>query len=675
MAIPGEEDKTELHSAAGDSYPCLEVLSGPSGEGGGGRFSVKPGKNFIGRARENDIVLGDTSVSRRHALLELEPEGAKITDLGSRNGIRVGLGKIQQATMLAHKARLKIGAYQFRYLMEPAEAAGAEDKQGFLPQDTDAVSGLSEMAAEIPSVSVDEELIRRLQSTPANNRRLVLRILLASALIVTLATGGHRAWKYFHQDRSKGHKVAVKEKEGSLGSVGGSLSAEKSPSPSTNEGAQPVFLDFQSSPIPAQIFFSGDSIGLTPFRTSVNLNAGRWYEARAVFQLPEVGEVVEEKVQFSPPAGASVVPVNFAGRIGIFKIMSLPRDAQIYLEGYFEKDPYRAKPVKFSEIIFGKPLYVPYGRYVIELRKSRQVADSQTFLDEVVYRREFVIHAEQTAYAVDVKDEDLATFPVQVTSIPPAAKVFIDDKEVGMTPYSGTFPVGEHVLRLLHEGYFDYIQAVKMSVNMPYVSEITLRTSLAGELINKADALVRDERFVEALPILVDAYSKNPSPRETAQISYLVGLCYLRQKALPQAEEYFNKSMQNPDFVYPGRLGLSGVAFEKGDSIKSLQLLIEVLVGAEDPRVRSDAASLFQRISPLKSVIYLTSEPAGARVFVNTTEVDQITPLILHDLGVGSYRVVFRKEGYEDTEIRLNLGVSEFRPVVAKMRRIGSPKP
>ena len=46
--------------------------------------------------------------------------------------------------------------------------------------------------------------------------------------------------------------------------------------------------------------------------------------------------------------------------------------------------------------------------------------------------------------------------------------------------------------------------------------------------------------------------------------------------------------------------------------------------------------------------------------------------MILLDLGVGSYRIQFRKEGYEETEIKMNLGVSEFRPVVAKLKRTGS---
>jgi tetratricopeptide (TPR) repeat protein len=363
------------------------------------------------------------------------------------------------------------------------------------------------------------------------------------------------------------------------------------------------------------------------------------------------------------------MPINFAGKIGIFKVANLPRDAQLYLEGYFEKDPYRAKPIKFAEIVFGKPIYVPFGRYILELRKNRQLGQSQTFLDEVVYRREFNLNATQTTYTVDVKDDDLKAFPVQLTSVPPGAKVFIDEKEVGITPFNGSFPVGEHLLSLKRDGYFDFVQVIKMEINMPYTAEVPLKTSAAGELINKADALMKEARYAEALPVLVDALSKSPSELETAQISYMVGLCYLKQKSYKEAQDYFLKAMQNDAYKFPGRLGIATVIFEQGDRMKALQLLVEVLVSAEDAKVRTDGGALFQRLSPLKSVLYITSEPSGARVFVNSSEVEQKTPLILHDLGVGSYKILFRKEGYQDEEIKLNLGVSEFRPVVAKLKR------
>lgn len=704
MPPPDDRENTEIRNMADEEggYPCLEVLSGPRGRG---RYRLQKGQNAIGRSRENDIVLDDSSVSRRHAMVDVAENGATVADLGSRNGTKVGGQKIAQAVSLAHKSRIKVGVFLLRFLTGPAEEeadVGSEPEQA-----APASEELSSPHIPDPNISNEEPVPAEMErgpehlpavgeeaQTPAEmlqhgqvmevvpsgarkkKTKLILFGVLGLALIAALAYGVPKVLKIVKGKPAasgQGVKVGTGGKPGGkdekVGQVGGVLPAEPESLPIKVNEMQPVFLDISSTPIPARIFFGEAPIGVTPLRTTTNLKYGKWYEARAEFQLPEVGEVVEEKTQFSPPQGATVMPLNFPGKIGIFKVAALPKDAQLYLEGYFEKDPYRAKPIKFAEIVFGKPIYVPFGRYILELRKNRQLGNSQTYLDEVVYRREFLINATQTTYTVDVGDDALKIFPVQLTSVPSGAKVFIDEKEVGVTPFNGTFPVGEHLLSLKHEGFFDFVQVIKMEIDMPYTAEIQLKTSAAGELVNKADALMKEARYAEALPVLVDAFSKNPSELETAQISYMVALCYLKQKSYKEAEDYFLKAMQNDTYKYAGRLGVATVIFERGDAMKALQLLVEVLVSADDPKVRADAGALFQRLSPLKSVMYVTSDPSGARVFVNSAEVEQRTPLILNDLGVGSYKILFRKEGYQDEEIKLNLGVSEFRPVVAKLKR------
>lgn len=656
-----DNEKTEVKEVSGDEslYPCLEIISGPKGTG---RFPLRKGKNSIGRSDENDIVLDDSSVSRRHAVIEIGEAGVAIADLGSRNGTKVSGQKIAASVPLAHETPLKVGLFQLRFLTGPAAPAKPQE----VPPEPE--EGLE---AELPAVAEEGELPVEVppEEPPKRFPRWMFYLFLASALVVALFFGGSRALKFF-AGKFKTEKPPVEETS-RPGEVGGVLPVEKPEIPQTPQGVQPVFLDFSSVPIPAQVFFGDQPMGVTPFRISSSLEMGKWYEARALFQLPEIGEVLEERSQFAFPEGASVIPIAFTGKIGVFKISSLPRDAQIYLEGYFEKDPYRAKPIKFAEIVFGKPVFVPFGRYILELRRSRQLGSSQTFLDEVIYRREFYINLQQTTYTVEIKEEELKIFPVQITSIPPAAKVFVDEKEVGTTPYTGTFPVGEHLLTLKREGYFDFVQMIKMEINMPYVAEIQLKTSEAGDLINKADLLMKENRPTEALPLLVESLNKKPSARETAQISYLIGICYLRQKSYKEAQDYFAKAMAHDDYKFAGRLGIASLAYEQGDTTKALQILVEVLLSSEDPPIRADAGVLFQKISPLKSVMYITSEPAAARVWVNGTEMGQQTPLILHDLGVGSYTVQVRKDGHEPGEVKLNLGVSEFRPVVVKLKKVG----
>ncbi|HEY0095995.1 MAG TPA: FHA domain-containing protein, partial [Archangium sp.] len=52
-------------------------------------YELPEGVTYLGRADENDIVLGGDLVSRRHARLVLEGDHLRVEDLGSRNGSRL----------------------------------------------------------------------------------------------------------------------------------------------------------------------------------------------------------------------------------------------------------------------------------------------------------------------------------------------------------------------------------------------------------------------------------------------------------------------------------------------------------------------------------------------------------------------------------------------------------
>lgn len=713
------DDKTEIFSQSFQEFPCLEIVAGPHA---GSRFPLQMGKNLLGRAADNDIVLEDSSVSRKHAVVERTPNTLSLTDAGSRNGTKVNGEKISAAVPLEHDARFKVGLYEFRLLMNdapPAKPSMGVDGGGVKEPSSPKIEVASFSSrkpasgkagrdepqpppveegppSDIPDLNegnfIEEEAPAK--KVGAGRRRWFL----LGLLVVLLAGVGYlgkgpvsrlfrskiakKAPLHKMRETDRGFPRDRAQKRAPVAPVEGESVPREDGEEAPNEEVgtplpvptttpvvteRPVFLDFSSSPLPVQIFFGEQAVGTTPLRTNTNLKVGSSYEARGVFNLPDIGETLEEKVQFPFAEGDNVIPIHFSGKVGVFKVSALPRDTQLYLEGYFEKDPYRPKPIKFAEIVYGKPIYVPYGRFIMELRRSRQLGTSQTFLDEVVYHREFFVKEDQSNYTVEVRDEELNHFPIQITSQPSEARVYIDDKEVGATPYSGTFPVGEHVLTLKHEGYFDYSQLVKVALNTPYVTELQMKTTEAGELVNRAVELMKQERHAEALPLLVEAFSKKPSERETAQISYFVGLCYLKQKMLAEANSYFVKAGEHPDFVFFSKLGLASLSFEQGQADGALSLLVEVMIGATDPKVRSDAGLLFQKVSPLKSVVYVTSDPVGASVLVNGVDVKQVTPLILHDLGLGSYRVEVRKDGYQNAESKLNLGVSEFQPIVIKL--------
>src|SRR5262245_5756787 len=62
-------------------------------------FKLKTGPNTIGRARENDIVILDQSLSRHHAKIEVNGDRTTISDLQSSNGTFVNDEKIDQADL------------------------------------------------------------------------------------------------------------------------------------------------------------------------------------------------------------------------------------------------------------------------------------------------------------------------------------------------------------------------------------------------------------------------------------------------------------------------------------------------------------------------------------------------------------------------------------------------
>ncbi|HEY5193537.1 MAG TPA: DUF3662 and FHA domain-containing protein [Solirubrobacteraceae bacterium] len=85
----------------------------------GRRLLVAPRGATIGRSRDCDVVLEDSSVSRRHA--ELRPGGAgwTIDDLGSTNGVRVNGLTVAGAHEVRTGDRIEIGSTEMLFELAP----------------------------------------------------------------------------------------------------------------------------------------------------------------------------------------------------------------------------------------------------------------------------------------------------------------------------------------------------------------------------------------------------------------------------------------------------------------------------------------------------------------------------------------------------------------------------
>ena len=87
------------------------VLSLPNGQ----RIELHEGHYILGRHLENDIVLNDTNVSRRHAEFVCAAGEVVVRDLGSTNGTKVNGVLITGEQLLQHGDVVNFGTAQVRF--------------------------------------------------------------------------------------------------------------------------------------------------------------------------------------------------------------------------------------------------------------------------------------------------------------------------------------------------------------------------------------------------------------------------------------------------------------------------------------------------------------------------------------------------------------------------------
>jgi hypothetical protein len=85
----------------------------------GRRLLLAPRGATIGRSRDCDIVLEDSSISRRHAELRPAGEGWVIEDLGSTNGVRVNGNTAHGPQEVRTGDRIEIGSTEMLFEVAP----------------------------------------------------------------------------------------------------------------------------------------------------------------------------------------------------------------------------------------------------------------------------------------------------------------------------------------------------------------------------------------------------------------------------------------------------------------------------------------------------------------------------------------------------------------------------
>lgn len=83
---------------------------------------LSAGPNLIGRDPDAAVWVDSTTVSRRHAVIVVSPEGATLEDLGSKNGTFVRGRRVDAVTPLADGDELAVGSARMSFRSSVAES-------------------------------------------------------------------------------------------------------------------------------------------------------------------------------------------------------------------------------------------------------------------------------------------------------------------------------------------------------------------------------------------------------------------------------------------------------------------------------------------------------------------------------------------------------------------------
>ncbi|MFO1464581.1 MAG: PEGA domain-containing protein [bacterium] len=674
----------------------------------GAWFTVAYQKELtLGRAATNSIILEDNSVSRSHAVIQATGNNTyTVRDIGSRNGTFLNEKKIQGETPLKHLDTIKVGIYVLRFLEEATdEPYEQEVKEEFTPRVAEeAIQMTSEAQASVPEPEPEPEPVAAPEPEPepeplvektlhediknivpaeafvpaaaAKGKSKGLRnflILLVifgliggSAYLANRAGAFKKLKAYLGASKTKIVEKPKTETEKPSGEVPKVVTPPKVETSPAGQ-AVPVFIEADAKPLPAKLFYKEKELGQTPFKISLQVPVGQPQELTAEFFLENIGEKWTEKVTFQAQKQDEVVPVNVQAKIGQLKVVALPKNGELYLEGKFQPNQAEMKPLKVSNLTFDLPVYLPFGKYVAEARMPETLEGSTSTVNAVKFRREFELTQAAPQFTIEAGDEAIKTFPAQINSNPPGADLLVDGKKVGQTPYNGNLPTGRHKLALKKEGFNDFEKELSIELNTPYTANFNLNTSPAGEFINKGRQLLKAGQYNEAVENLAEALKRQPEATELAQIHMLLGQAFLKTQTFDQALAYFQRAKDSPEYAKSAELGMAEAYSGLGQNDKALVALINIVLNTKDEKIQSDAESLYHKISPMKSVLYVATEPPGAQISVNGNPISQATPVILSDLLVGSYRVSIQKDGFKPFESRVSVPLSAIKPLIVKL--------
>lgn len=131
------DELNQLHQQANQAAPASDgrastqepVLEGVGGTNQGRRYTVRPGRQTIGRRTDNDIVIDEPSVSASHAWIMNQQGHYVIMNTLSTNGTFVNGQRVHES-VLNHGDQVRLGSAEFVFLTSDKAGAGSSRKVG-----------------------------------------------------------------------------------------------------------------------------------------------------------------------------------------------------------------------------------------------------------------------------------------------------------------------------------------------------------------------------------------------------------------------------------------------------------------------------------------------------------------------------------------------------------------
>lgn len=354
----------------------------------------------------------------------------------------------------------------------------------------------------------------------------------------------------------------------------------------TTQFALSGFILIISEPPGTEVYLNDQRVGVTPYQArhiagdyTIRLSYPLYYDHSATFQLSEGATV-------------SLPTVTLKPRFGYWQVTSTPTDAEVYLDDKYIGNTSLSRA------------QISSGNHNLKVRKALYHEHTESFT---------IADGDDKTLPVTLK---AAFGELMVTSEPSGAMVFIDGRQVGVTPYENRQqPSGTYNLKLTTDLYSDANEQVTVSDGQKTQKFVPLSKNFGTLKVTSAGADI----FLDGQKVASGEYSANLPPGQ-----------------------YKVKSVKS---------------LHRDDEREVFVLLGQTETVELKPLPRQGAVS----------IVTQPFDARNAEIFINNQKRKETTPAVI-PLLIGNYTVSVKKQGYLDLSKNIEIKEGKEEELIFDMQ-------